>query len=381
MSYTRVSLRRIGCAAFALAQVVASAASVHAQARPAAPPTAEQQYKNIQALKGTPGAELILSMHFIRASLGVTCEYCHDERDRSSDVKPAKQTARQMINMMFDVNKNLFKGRQVVTCYTCHRGNTKPVDLPPYPLPELKPESSIAVALPSADQILANYVRALGGEQAIRKVTTRVITATQFIPTGPGGQIPVPAQTEQYQKAPNLVLNVYRTPTYTISDGFDGTTKWAQDANGRVIDAPKIDQDRARRSAKFFESLDLKQAYSKLTVAGVEKVQDRDAYVVIADVPNDTPDRLYFDKDAGLLLRKTTDWPTPLGAIRFEVNYEDYRDAGNGVKVPFLVQMIPATPRMEQGVVATVRIQKVQENVTIDDGKFRKPESKAAPPR
>jgi photosynthetic reaction center cytochrome c subunit len=381
MSYTRVSLRRIGCAAFASAQVVALAASVQAQTRPAMPPTAEQMYKNIQALKGTPGAELILSMHFIRASLGVTCEYCHDERDRSSDVKPAKQTARQMINMMFGVNKSLFQGRQVVTCYTCHRGNAKPVDLPPYPLPEPKPEPSLAVALPSADQILANYVRALGGEEAIRKVTTRVVTATQFIPTGPGGQIPVPAQTEQYQKAPNFVLNIYRTPTYTISEGFDGTTRWAQDANGRVIDAPKIDQDRARRTSIFFDGLDLKQRYSKLTVAGIERVQDRDAYLVVADVPDDTPDRLYFDRDTGLLLRKTTDWPTPLGAIRFEVNYEDYRDAGHGVKVPFLVKMIPATPRMEQGVVATVRVQKVEENVPIDDAKFRKPESKPAPPR
>ena len=90
---------------------------------------------------------------------------------------------------------------------------------------------------------------------------------------------------------------------------------------------------------------------------------------------------LFVDKDAGLLLRKATDWPTPLGAIRFEVTYGDYRDAGKGVKVPFLVQMIPATPRMEQSVVATVRIQKVEENVAIDDAKFKKPESKAAQPR
>ena len=377
MSYTRVSLRRIGCATFASVQIVALAASVQAQT-PA--PTAEQMYKNIQVLKGTPGAELILSMHFIRAALGVTCDYCHDERDRSADVKKPKQTARQMMSMMFEINKSTFQGRQVVTCFTCHRGNVKPVDLPPYPLSEPKPEPSV-VALPSADQILANYVRALGGEQAVRKVTTRVITATQYIPSGPGGTIPVPAQTEQYQKAPNLVLNVYRTPTYTISDGFDGTTKWAQDAAGRVIDAIKIDQDRARRSTNFFESLDLKQTYSKLTVAGVERVQDRDAYLVVADVPGDTPDRLYFDKDTGLLVRKVTDWPTPLGAIRFEVTYGDYRDAGKGVKVPFLVQMIPATPRMEQSVVATVRIQKVEENVPIDDGKFKKPESKAAQPR
>ena len=378
MRHTSVSMRRIG-AFFACAYLIVLAASVQAQ-NPLEGRTAEQAYRNIQVLQGTPATELILAMHFIRSALGVDCEYCHEQPDRASDAKRPKQTARQMMTMMFDINKNMFQGRQVVTCYTCHRGRTHPVGVPGLPLEEPKPEMP-SPALPSADQILANYVRALGGEQAIRKVTSRVITATQFIPTGPGGTIPVPAQTEQYQKAPNLVLNVYRTPTYTISDGFDGTTKWAQDANGRVVDAPKIDQDRARRSAKFFESLDLKQAYSKLTVKGVERVQDRDAYLVIADVPNDTPDHLYFDKDTGLLLRKTTDWPTPLGAIRFEVNYEDYRDAGNGVKVPFLVQMIPATPRMEQGVVATVRIQKVEENVPIDDAKFRKPESKAAPPR
>jgi hypothetical protein len=102
---------------------------------------------------------------------------------------------------------------------------------------------------------------------------------------------------------------------------------------------------------------------------------------VVADVPGDSPDRLYFDKDTGLLVRKVTDWPTPLGAIRFEVTYGDYRDAGKGVKVPFLVQMIPATPRMEQSVAATVRVQKVEENVPLDDGKFKKPESKAAQPR
>ena len=131
MSYTRVSLRRIGCATFASVQIVALAASVQAQT-PA--PTAEQMYKNIQVLKGTPGAELILSMHFIRAALGVTCDYCHDERDRSADVKKPKQTARQMMSMMFEINKSTFQGRQVVTCFTCHRGQLIPeTTVPPPP--------------------------------------------------------------------------------------------------------------------------------------------------------------------------------------------------------------------------------------------------------
>jgi hypothetical protein len=371
-----VFMRRIG-AAVVLAYVVTLVASAQVPTQPVESRTAEQVYKSIQVLNGTPATELILAMHYIRAALGVDCEYCHDARDRSSDVKKPKQIARQMISMVFGINKNTFQGRQVVTCYTCHRGHAQPVGVPVYPLEEPKPEAP-PPALPSADQILANYVRALGGEQAIRKVTSRVITATQYVPTGPGGTIPVPAQTEQYQKAPNLVLNVYHTPTYSISDGFDGTTKWAQDAAGRVSEALKIDQGRARRGAHFYESVDLKQEYTKLTVSGVERVQNRDAYLVVAYPPDDVPERLYFDRDTGLLLRKVSVLPTPIGDIPFEVDYEDYRDAGKGVKLPFVIRMIPATPRVEMGVSSTVRIQKVEENVPIEDGKFAKPASKGA---
>ena len=379
MRHTCVSIRRIG-AAFASAYVIVLIGSLHAQTQSLESRTAEQAYKNIQALRGTPATELILAMHFIRGALGVDCEFCHEAGDRSSDTKRPKQTARQMMNMVFEINKTMFQGRQVVTCYTCHRGSTRPIGVPGLPLDEPKRETP-AVAPPSADQILANYVQALGGEPAIRKVTTRVITATQYIPTGPGGTIPVPAQSQQYQKAPNLVVNVYNTPTYAISDGFDGTTKWAQDAAGRVSEAIKIDQVRARRSADFYESLNLRQAYSKLTVSGVEKVRDRDAYVLIAYPPDDSPERLYFDRDTGLLLRKQTVLPTPLGDSPFQVDYEDYRDAGNGVKLPFVIQMLPATPRTELGVASTVRIQKVEENVPIDNGKFTKPQSKATQPQ
>jgi hypothetical protein len=177
------------------------------------------------------------------------------------------------------------------------------------------------------------------------------------------------------------VLNVYRTPTYSISDGFDGTLKWAQDATGRVSEALKIDQARARRSANFYESADLKQQYSRMTVSGVERVNDRETYVVVGYPPNDRPERLCFDRDTGLLLRKLTFLPTPTGDIPCEVTYDDYRDAGKGVKVPFMIRMIPANPRVEMGVIATVRVQKVEENVAIEDGKFAKPAPRPAPPR
>jgi len=117
--------------------------------------------------------------------------------------------------------------------------------------------------------------------RAIRKVTSRVIIATQDIPTGGGGKIPVPAQTEQYFKAPNLTLKVDHTAKYTVASGFDGRVAWAQDMNGQVTEAIRLEQARAARNADFYQNLALDHLFTPLNVQGVEKVGSRNTYVLI----------------------------------------------------------------------------------------------------
>ena len=341
--------------------------------------TAEQVYKNITALQGTPANELNQSMHLMKGALGVDCLYCHIEREWEKDVKPPKQVARMMISMMLDINKRQFAGRQVVTCYTCHNGRPTPADMPIFPV--LEPKTEPKPALPTVDQILTKYVQALGGEQAIRKVTRRAITGTQFIPTGPGGTVPTPASVERYLKAPNLSVTIYRAPAYAISQGFDGKTAWSQDQAGRVTEAIKLDTGRAMRAADFYEPLNLKQQYAQLTVAGIERVNDRDAYVVVGVPQGDAPERLYFDTQSGLLLRKQTILPTPIGNSPFQMDFEDYRDTGSGVKFPFLIHMNPANPRTELAPNATLRVTKVEDNAPIEDSRFAKPEPRPAAAR
>jgi photosynthetic reaction center cytochrome c subunit len=359
--------------------ILAAGLLAHAQGGPPSMEgkTAEQFYKNIKVLNGTPADQVIESMHQIRAALGVNCEFCHDDPDRSTDTKMPKETARGMMRMVMDINKNNFKGEQEVTCYTCHRGSTAPATTVPLPAVE-KGEEAEPKGLPSVDQILTKYVQALGGEQAIRKITSRVITGTQFIPTGPGGTVPVPAMIERSQKVPNLVVNIYRTPTYTVSDGFDGTKAWAQDLRGRVTEPSATDQMRAKRDADFYLPLDLKQAYTQMQVRRVENVNGHDAYVVIARPQGDRAERLYFDVQTGLLVRKWSALPTPVGDAPFQVDYEDYRDTGSGVKFPYLITMNPANARTEPSTTATIRVTKVQDNAPLDSSKFVKPESKAA---
>jgi photosynthetic reaction center cytochrome c subunit len=361
--------------------VLAATLVASAQGAPPSPDdrTAEQVYKNIKALKGTPANQLNQSMHLIKGALGVDCLYCHIEREWEKDVKPPKAVATAMISMMMDINNRSFGGRQVVTCNTCHNGRPVPADMPVFPV--LEPKEPVKPVLPTVDQILTKYVQALGGEQAIRKVTSRVITGTQYIPTGPGGTVPMPAMVERYQKAPGVNVTIYRAPTYAIAQGFDGTTAWAQDQAGRVTDAVTLDTRRAKRTADFYEPLTLKQQYAQITVKGIEKVNDHDAYVVVGVPQGDSGEWLYFDTQSGLLLRKLTVLPTPAGNSPFQTDFDDYRDTGSGVKFPFLIQMNPATPRTELAPNATLRVTKVQDNAPIEDSKLARPASRAAPAR
>ncbi len=385
----RRSLGPVWMIASAVALLLTPPLMLFAQQQAPAPPqqarAPEQQFKNIKVLNGTPAAQLITGMHLLEGALGVSCEYCHyeSENDFAKDGKPPKETARKMMAMVADINKNSFDGKQVVTCYTCHHGNNTPVSVPilPETTAMMTPYGTEPpkIALPTADQILTKYVQAIGGEQAIRKITSRVITATRDVPTGPGGTVPMPASFEQYQKAPNRTVNIIHTSTATTSDGFDGANAWAQNMAGVVADLPSPDQDRVKRSADLYESLNLKKEYGRMEVTGVESVNGRSAYLIVGYPQNDSPEWLYFDVASGLLVRKRTVLQSPLGEMPFEADYDYYRDTGSGVKIPFWIRMIPASPRSAFLSGSSIRIQKVQDNVPVDDAKFTKPPSKPQP--
>ena len=96
----------------------------------------EQAFKNIQVLKGLKAGRLMMYMQLFTKSLGVQCSHCHVQGDFSKDDQPAKQTARQMIAMVGGISKEFFNGQNAVGCYTCHKGQVKPVAFPAPPPPK-----------------------------------------------------------------------------------------------------------------------------------------------------------------------------------------------------------------------------------------------------
>ena len=351
---------------------------------------AEQQYKNIKVLTGTPANQLNLSMHGISGALGVECVHCHVWEEFDRDVKPSKEVARRMITMVREMNKNFFGGAQVITCYTCHRGSLHPVNVailpdtiglrsisqPPPPLPTIEVVKE-PPSFPSAQSILAKYVAALGGETAIRKVTSRVVTAKRDLPAGPAGLAPVPAEVEIDYQAPNLIITVSKAKIFIVSEGYDGDAAWSQNVAGVVTNLPEPDQQRAKRAANFYGSLDLAKDYGQMEVTGIEKVNGRDAYVLVGYPENDSREKLYFDVKTGLLLRRWATLPSSLADYPYQIDYDDYRKTSSGTMFPFVIRTIPSYPRAESVTNSTLQVLEVRENVQIDASKFKRPASKA----
>ena len=101
-------IRGIGILAGVLAGAVGVYAAFQAPAQSAGgtPKMAEEQFKNIQVLKGIPADQLIPTMQFVAASLNVECTFCHVEHQFDKDDKKPKQIARKMMQMEMAINSN-----------------------------------------------------------------------------------------------------------------------------------------------------------------------------------------------------------------------------------------------------------------------------------
>ena len=94
------------------------------------PKLAEETFKNIQVLKGLPAARVMPMMQSFARGLGVECAYCHVANEFDKDDLAPKHTARTMMKMVRSINSDNFTGANPVTCWTCHRGSTKPQSSP-----------------------------------------------------------------------------------------------------------------------------------------------------------------------------------------------------------------------------------------------------------
>ena len=366
-------------------------ASAYGQAVPSRQLMSERAFINVTVLKGIPVDEFMNTMGFIAASTNYNCADCHAEPKEEGDWSvyaqetPRKATARKMILMVQDINKNNFAGARVVTCYTCHhnlQGAPKITPSladqygePPTPDPNEVEIRRQAPDAPSADQVFDKYLQAIGGAQKAAAVTSIVLKGEYQ------GYAEPKAPVDIYVKAPNQQAPSQRTMIVHTDAGdrtttFDGTNGWiaapAMDKPFPVIAFTGGDLDGVKLDAVLSFPAGIKQAITGPAV-GSSSIDDKDVMVVQGTANGGRSSvKLYFDKQSGLLVRQVRYAETMIGRVPVQVDYKDYRDvAGTGVKLPFHVITTWTDGRSE------VLLTSAETNVAIDAAKFNKPNAPA----
>src|ERR1051326_8324462 len=373
------------CAPSVIVAVALSAGLVLPARAQEKPLMAEDVFKNVQVLRGIPVNQFMETMGFFSAALGYNCTNCHGDAVLGNWEKyavdiPLKRTARRMIQVVNTINKDLFGGREAVTCYTCHRGSPTPKVVPSlmeqYSEPPADDPNEVEInrrisAAPSADDVLNRYIQALGG-------AGRVASLTSF--TGKGsyegfdsyhGKVAM----EVFAKATGQRTVIAHTQNGDSVTAYDGMNAWImgpdkpvsvlQLTSGGDLDGVKLD------SALAFPA-GLKQALTDWrTGFPTTRINERSVEVVQATAGG-SPVKLFFDKETGLLTRVVRYSKTIVGQVPAQIDYSDYREVA-GVKMPFQWRLTWVDGQ------STYTLDTVQPNVTIDPVRFAKPVAPAKP--
>ena len=361
------------------------------------PQLAEEAFKNVQVLKGIPVDDFMGTMGVMSAALGFDCSECHtgagtDRVDWAADTQ-RKVIARRMVTMVTTINKDNFTGRQMVTCWSCHRGRDKPAVTPTmdivYGTPSLEADDVFpqAPGQPTADQILDKYIQAVGGAQRAASLTSYIAKGTSvgFGGFGGGGQVQI------FAKAPEQ-----RTTLIEFKDApdrgdsirtFNGRAGWIKTPLA-VLKEYQIsggDLDGFRLDAQLAFPGQIKQILKNWRVSLPTTIEDlpgpssqtsqqpelalgsHDVQVVQGDRPNGVVATLYFDSKSGLLLRELRYSRSPIGRVPTQIDYADYRDV-KGVKIPHRLTFAWLDGR------DSIELKDVQVNVPIPDSRFGTPE-------
>ncbi len=363
--------------------------------------TSDQTFKNIQVLKGIPVDDFLGTMGVMSAALGLDCSECHQgagtERVNWAADTPRKIMARRMMLMMTAINHDNFGGRQMVTCWSCHRGRDRPLTTPTLEnvygpgSEEMDDVLTQMPGQPSANEIIDKYVQAVGGSERLAGLKSYVAKGTSvgFGGFGGGGQVQIiakfPDQRATFIEFPGSPDRGDSVRTYNGREGWlrtPLTVLGEYQLTGGELDGARLEAQlsfpgqikavlRNLRVSMPTTISDLPGPSSQTKESGAAALgQDRLVNVVQGTGPRGILATLYFDKESGLLARLVRYGKSPIGRVPTQIDYADYRDVG-GIKMSF---------RMIFGWLGgrdAIQLSEVQTNVPVEAAKFGRP----APPK
>jgi hypothetical protein len=207
-----------------------------------------------------------------------------------------------------------------------------------------------AADLPMLDQVIDRHIQAIGGREALSKLGALALSG-RCESSAPEESGPI----EILVKTPKVV---YDLNGGGLRMGFDGESVWREAAQ------EGLQQRKGRQFVELVAVFDpawpllWKEWYPQLAVQGVQKIGDREAYVLETQPGSPATQRMFIDRESGLLVRHEV---VPQIAFTFG----DYREV-RGVRAAFSVQQTTAA-----GITYTYRFEKMSAAGSADDAHFQ----------
>ena len=233
--------------------------------------------------------------------------------------------------------------------------------------------AGLALAAPlsaqSADDIIAKYIKTVGGMDKIQAVQT-LRRAGTF--NGGGG---FEAAVLQENKRPNKVREEFSLQGMTGVNAYDGKAGWKIEPWQGKKDAEALSEDEMKQiveDADFDEPLvNYQRKGNKVEFVGMEQVEGTDAYKLKLTLVSGDVRYYYMDTDYYVPIKIEMKRMIRGAEQEFETSLGDYKEVA-GWYLPYSVE----TRRKGSEDVQKITFEKIEVNVPIDDGRFVKPEPK-----
>ena len=211
-----------------------------------------------------------------------------------------------------------------------------------------------------AKAVVTDYINAIGGLDAIKKISSLNNTGTF---SAQGMQFPV---TQKYM-APNKILQAVTMNGTTVAKTvFDGEKGYQEQMGNHMDIGTNEMSDMKMRTSAIPQVTYLTNTAYKLSLLGTEKVEDKEAYKILVTMPSGDMDTEYYDKSTKFLIKQVLAKTVSGQTVAVTYNYSDYRKAGD-ILTSFKQTLNISSGAINQSIDITLSDVKVNEDVTATD--------------
>src|SRR6266508_523294 len=220
---------------------------------------------------------------------------------------------------------------------------------------------AIPVTAQTAEEIIAKYVKTIGGAEKIEAIKTLRRTG-KF--TGGGGFEAVVVQEKKRPEMARLEFSIQGMTGVTAYDGKNGAEALGEDELKQIqleadFDGPLVNYQ---------------QKGNKVEFAGSEPVEGTDAFKLKVTLKNGDVRYYFMDTDYYVPIKIEYKMMIRGAEREFETSLGDYKEVA-GVYLPYSIESgLKGSPNKSQ-----VTFEKIEANVALDDSRFKQPTVAAKP--